>query len=62
MKELLRLDCIVADYDSISFHQDKMYPEEVEIRIENCYDENAMAVVLGKKQVKEVINTLLEIL
>lgn len=60
MEELLRLNCIVNDNDSISFHKDKKIDNEVEIRIEDWFDEKSYSVVLEKEQIKEVIETLLK--
>lgn len=60
MEELLRLNCSVNDNDMISFHQDKLTPGEIEIRVEDWFDEKSYAVVLNKKQIKEVIETLLK--
>lgn len=62
MKELLRLECLANDNDNISFHKDKKTPDEVEIRIYNSFEEREYAVVLDKSKIKEVVNTLLEIL
>ena len=62
MRELLRFDCIVNGLDNISFHQDKMYEDEMEIRIYDGYKEEEFAVVLSKEQIKEVIRTLTNIL
>lgn len=62
MRELLRLDCIVNESDNISFHQDKMYEDEVEVRVYDGYKEEEFAVVLNRSQIKDVIRMLTSVL